>query len=578
MDPELLLIYKAMSDITDQVVELLKECYTGSPEVGTLKITAHKNKLSSFVADPLLWVRLLRQTNTLSSCPPNEIRGAINPICLKKRLELLKAALKKKPDLTKLTSNDRNLEALFAVYLADGSIISAVDTQPSSSDSDECLDDSPTHYGIITELWKTTGGEWCGAVTSVPTKKNDQTILPAKGYRFDPTSPMAADLQLGVYPLHIGDEISFSPDTADPSAVARGSLQVTKYNTMLDDTFVARYLEWLKETPQDECLLTLLSWLAPWTCAVNDEALYSRYYADILTIYGFCTTSPAVVERDRLKNLIALLSESQFTFNIAKVLSDNKDTVEDTVLSIAVTLLCDAIKVKNDNNYLLADPIKELGKVLARMQRVDLMQSLVVSLVDTHCVPTDTAEATPQTWHHLPIIPTNKEFQSIISLFKDKNPKFDLPVVKVKDAYSSTVEYGHTYFSLLRADCYYPLCEKIARLKAGSDQVRDSYYQLMFTELVPASPKPVLFGFRFKGIINAIPQPDDPPSLTHGNLLCISVDGRFVDDLIWATVEDLDSDIRTVQGEQGKLTKEVFQEHCSLVCTFVCQTLHRYLL
>eukprot|EP00731_Ephydatia_muelleri_P030230 Em0021g753a len=538
-------------DIASQVAKLLKECYPDHPEMGQYKITHHKKPLTTLVEDPLLWVRLShkeQQANAIGSYKP-DIKGAIHPNCLKKRMEVLKEALKQTPNIAKLTSDEKRMEELFAGYLGNA-IISAVDTQLSSN---ECPDDSPTLDGVITEFW-ISGGEWSGAVTSIPTTKNGQIIVPAKGYQFDSTSPVVVDSQLVPYPLHIGDEVSFSPAIIDHS-VACCSLRVTKYNTCLKEAFVLQYLGWLlelKHRPLD-CLSTLLSWPAPWVCAINEDVLYSHFYAQILTIYDICTSSSEVtlVERDK-HDLIALFSGSQFTLNIAKVLSDNIDTVEN-ILPIAVRFLCDAVRVKSDNNYLLANPIKSMGQVLARMQKVDLMQCLVVSVVDTHCVPTAPVEATPLTWQHLPTIPTSKEFKEIVSIFERPKPKFALPTVKA--TYSSALEYGHTCFSLLRADCYYPLCEKIARLKARSGKVEDSYYQMNFTELVSSSPKPVLFGFRFKGIISNIPQADDPPCLMHGNLLCISMDGKFEEELVWATVEYL-SEITTVEGEQGKLTKE----------------------
>ena len=482
------------------------------------------------------------------------------------RLELLKVALKKTENIKKLTSDKKQMERLFSDYLGpDGAILPSVDTIPSSSES---CDDPPILEGVITELWKTSGAGWKGAVTNNPIKKNGQIIVPARGHLFDWTSPMQVDSQLGTYPLHIGDEVCFSPATSDQS-IAPGTLQVTRYNSCLKKDFVERYLEWLlqyRDKPL-ECLARLLDWPAPWTSTINEQTLYSHLYTEILTIYNICTTSPEVVavHKDKL-GLVALLSGSQFVLDIAKVHSANIYTVEeDSILSMAVGLLCDAVRMKNDNNHLLANTIIEMGQVLVTKQKVDLMnlmQSLIVSLVDAHCVPTAPVEATPQTWHHLPTIPSNEEFQKIIKVFEDSKPKFHLP--KVKQAYSSALEYGHTYFSLLRADCYYPLCEKIARLKAGNGKVDDSYYQMTFTELIPSSPKPVLYRFRFKGIIKQAPQEDDPPCLTHGNLLCISLDGKFEKDLVWGTVEMLGK--VTCSTTQGKQTKEVSP------CTYALQS------
>ena len=136
-------------------------------------------------------------------------------------------------------------------------------------------------------------------------------------------------------------------------------------------------------------------------------------------------------------------------------------------------------------------------------------------------------------------IPTNEELQKIIEETEESH--CNLPEVKV--TYSSAMEYGNTYFSLLRADCYYPLCEKIARLKVKKD---DSYYELTFMEVITSSRKPVVFGFGFKGKNS----PEDTSCLEQGNLLCLSLGGKFEEDFIWATVERTD-------GMKGKRFKEV---------------------
>lgn len=613
-------------DIGGQVATLLKKCYPNSPDVKGTKITAHKNKLSSFVEDPLLWVKL---SNALGSSPSEYDAGAIHPGATKKRLDLLEDALVKIPNLAELTSGDNyklKIMDLFSGYLG-STILSSVETIVSTIEPDE--DPSPTVSGVVTDLWAVKDG-WNGSVTSNPRKKG-QMRMPEKGYRFDQTSPAVMD-SLGTYPLHIGDEVSFSPLNSDHS-VAPGTLHITKYNTCLKDDFVTKYFEWTlsSENRPLECLTKLLGWPAPWTCVLTKEKLYNSYHLQILQVYQICAGASEVNVVPRIKHqLMNTLCESQFILNINRVLAaplsvqqvdtpemeqgvksaikmkqglddgehaeaengapevehdtlerehasparaghsdsaeeeevdyeEKEDEKEDDPLHIAVSLLCAVIEKRKDGSHMLAEPIKEVGRLLCEKREINLMQTLLNSVVDVHMAPSPSSSTTtPHAWHHTPTIPTNEEFQEIINVFQQtKSPRLDLP--EVKDTYDSVIEYGHTYFSLLRADCYYPLCEKIARLtcKGKTDDIKDSYYKLTFTKLVPSPPRSVLFGFKFEGVFSQFIQPDDVASLTHGNLLCISLDGAFKGDLIWATIERQDDESITRTDAKGRKIKEV---------------------
>ena len=630
-------------DIGSQVAILLKKCYPSSPDVKGTKITAHKNKLSSFVEDPLLWAKLSPgvawQTNALGSSTPEHITGAIHSGATKKRLDLLEDALRKTPNLAELTSGDdykQKIIDLLSGYLG-STVLFAVEYISSTIEPDE--NPSPTVSGVVTDLWAVKDG-WNGYVTSNP-RKRGQVSMPAKGYRFDQTSLAVVDSQLGTYPIHIGDEVSFSPLKSDPYSVAPGTLQVTKYNTCLKDDFVTRYFAWTlsSENRPLECLTKLLEWPAPWICVLTKEKLYNNYYLQILQVYQICAGASEVNVVPRIKHqLMNTLCESQFILNINRVLAaatlsvqqedtlkteqgvqskqdaikmgqgsiegehaeaepgtpevvehgtlererassvgvGNADSVEegeagceeeeDDPLHVAVRLLCAVIEKRKDDSHLLAEPIKEVGRLLCEKREMNLMQALLNSVVDVHMAPS-ASSTTTHAWRHTPTIPTNEEFQGVINVFeatKSKSPHLDLP--EVKATYGSVVEYGHTYFSLLRADCYYPLCEKIARLKGKTDDIKDSYYKMTFTELLPSPPRSVLFGFKFEGIFSQSIQPEDVASLTHGNLLCISLDGTFKGDLIWATIERQDDDSITKTDGKGRKIKEVIIIYTSDVC------------
>ena len=522
-----------MSDVSISVARILKETYGNTPELSTYKITPHKNKLSSFVENPLLWVNL-----SSSDKPPDGTREtAIHPDVLKKRLELLKKGLARKPDLAQLTSNDKEVKSLFNSFIG-YDILSCVDTilpeNLALASSEEGL--SSTLVGVVTELWTINEG-WEGHVTCHPLGGHNLQI--SKGYQFDWRSPCVIDPHLGLYPLHIGDNISFEVIQSKQS-IAPGTLLVTKYNTCLKDDFVTRYFKWISSFENNplECLSKLLEWPVPWDCVLAEEKLYYNFYAEILKVYDSCADAPEINLLPRYKQqLLNTLHDSQFILNINKVLAKAVGTDggeyrakdEAKLLNVAVSLLCAVVKMKKNGCHLLSEPIKEVIKFLGTKKEIGLMQLLSFSVVDTHMVPMASALVTPQTWHHVPTIPTNEEFQKII-----EEPHFNLP--EVKDTYSSAMEYGHTYFSLLRADCYCPLGEKIARLKVKTDEIKDSYYELKFMEVITPSPKPVMFRFRFKGNIPQNSYEEDT-CLAQGNLLCLSLGGKFEGDFIWATVE-----------------------------------------
>ena len=533
-----------MSDVGASVVNILKEIYGNIPELSIYKITPLKNKLSSFVENPFLWVNK----------PPDGTREtAIHPDALQKRLELLEKALARiKPDLAQLTSDDKEVKSLFDSLLG-SDILSCVDTILSSNaeaSSENGL--SPTLIGVVTEF-SPIQGRWEGHVTSLQI---------SKGYQFDWRSPCVIDPQLGHYPLHIGDEISFKVVQSEQS-VAPGTLLVTKYNTCLKDDFVSRYFEWILSFENNplECLTKLLEWSVPWDCVLAEEKLYYKYCVEILRVYNTCANTPEINLLPRNKQqLMNTLGDSQFIMNIDKVLAkavgtddgEDRAEVECKLLNIAVSLLCAVVKMKKNGCHLLSGPVKEVIKLLGTKKEIGLLQLLSFAVVDTYMVPMASALATPQTWHHVPTIPTNEEFQKIIE--ESKSLLLNLP--KVKNIYSSTMEYGHTYFSLLRADCYYPMCEKIARLKVKKDEFKDSYYDLKFMEVKMSSPKPVLFGFRFKVNISLNSQAENTPYLTQGNLLCLSLGGKFEGDILWATVDCL-NDTCTNVDKKGKRFKEV---------------------
>ena len=550
-------------NVSQQVDIILKK-----PSIVGTVVNIHiaKDKFSHIVRDPLLWLRLGtgEKITTANHFESQEVTDrSVHRKALELRLDLLSRSLRDPQKLTsaavreslKSAKDDekktRNMiEVLFCDYLT-SPLLAVVDTPSNGVTAHRTPVD--THLvGVVTEIFDTDKG-WFGNVTSYQP--------PAVGYQFDKTSPMWVDSQLGTYPLHIGDEVSFSPLDSDQSVVP-GTLQVTKYNTCLKDDFVRRYFEWISSSENNplECLTKLLSCPAPFVCALSKEETYSRFCTHILAICKICTLSPDLAIAPKEKHeMLQMLSNSCFIQNVAHHLDQpiNTTNIEQS-LCIAVDLLSALVIAKaHESHALLAKPLRDMTKLLGDKNKVDLLQQLMMSLLDTHYTPTTIPMTTTEVWQSISTIPHNDELKEIVKHFENGN-SLSPHLPKVKATYSSAVEYGHTYFSLLRADCYHPLCEKIAQLKkagGGGNKLSRDYYKMTFTELITVVPRPILFGFRFE-CLHVISQEDDTPYLTKGNLLCLSAGGQFDGSFIWATIEHL-KNVTFVQKDGGGIIKKV---------------------
>ena len=504
-------------------------------------------RLIKLVKDPLLWLQLLAKdvvtcTTHFGDNAKDDV--AVHRKALEQRLDLLSRTLGD-PETTSAFKNATEIDDIRKVVFSNWlntTISSCVYT-------DACRSNTPCsdvfNYslkGVITELRGTQEGRLLeGYVTSYTSEDQPASY----GYRFDSTSPAEVDPQFGAYPLHIGDEVTFSPAPgqymASDQNVVPGTLLVSKYNTHLKDSFITRYFNWIlkndtAESKPLECLTKLVDSSLPiWVCVLDDkEETHSRFFNEVLKVCNICITAPELIIAPKEKHqVLVTFSDSCFVQNVARLLSLEKE--DDLSLLIVVELLCALVRA-NVDKCILAKPLRDMTQLLDTKNRTDLLKPLMLSLLDSQFTPAVSPMTMIQgAWQSISIIPSSDEVQAIVKKFTEsKSPKFDLPEVKL--TYSSAVEYGHTYFSLLRADCYYPLCEKIAGFKAGKG-ISKGCYRLRLTGLISVAPRPVLFGFSFE-CLHHNDEGDDTPYLKKGNLLCISKDGTFGRELIWATIED----------------------------------------
>lgn len=486
-----------MSDLRQQIENLVKKSVITRTWEKISKVTY---KLTSIVEDPLLWQKLL-------PCDKVQLQGdgdksqAVHQKALGLRVALLSRSLNDPENITqadleplKSAIQDEGIpKVLFDRYLEGSMLMSSVDIRVPSQNY------TNVHYsfldtrakGVVTELYD-SGEGWFGSVT-----RYESSPI---GYHFDLTSPAAIDSQLGTYPLHIGDEVSFN--ISRERCVQAGTLQVTKYNSCLKEGFMTQYLKWLLSSEKEplQCLMKLLLWPVPFECALAKKEIYGHFWVKMLTVCHICTSSVELALFPKGKyQVLKIVSNSVFFQNVIHFLEGSEESIDfEQSLDLVVSLLCTVLTAKLDNGQsILAGPLRDATSLLQAGNRANLLQMLMMSLLDIHYSPSMVSIASPQVWKSFSTTPSSHELQEVVKDFENGNPPH-LP--SVKDKYSSAADYGHTYFSLLRADCYYPLCQKIAKLKKKKERERlpSGCYQMTFMGLVPAVFNPMLFGFKFE--------------------------------------------------------------------------------
>ena len=135
-------------------------------------------------------------------------------------------------------------------------------------------------------------------------------------------------------------------------------------------------------------------------------------------------------------------------------------------------------------------------------------------------------------WQNMPLIMTTEEVHSVLI-----TDQMNLQPVKCQGPYASPNDYMETYFRLLRTDCFSSLKKGIKDFLCGNLDPRDMkvYVNVMLCGIEVRKDDLYL-------ALKVTPQQkvkdwDNSRNLMFGNLLCISVGGKF-NNLIWATVAD----------------------------------------
>ena len=199
----------------------------------------------------------------------------------------------------------------------------------------------------------------------------------------------------------------------------------------------------------------------------------------------------------------------------------------------------------------LAPTLQDMTERLLDQNKPLDLAKFVSFLSTSVCFLPRSIEIARQPWQSIPTILTKEECKAGTVANKEYLPK-------VIDRYSSVNEYGRTYFLLLRADCLGSLALAMSRLRdPGSSTRKDSETIVVcdatFHDLsIRGSGQQLVYHFTME--TRPLPRETtsrESPLFKTGNLLCLSVGGRFEDDIIWATINHINGYVHTEDREDG---------------------------
>ena len=216
---------------------------------------------------------------------------------------------------------------------------------------------------------------------------------------------------------------------------------------------------------------------------------------------------------------------------------------------------------------ILAPTLNALVSHLLEQGKLQELATFVSCLCTTPCILPPSIEIEQQPWQNVPTILTAEEWKSGAIANKEYLPK-----VKERGSYSSVDEYGRTYFLLLRADCHGNLASAIAQLREPASsakrgtEVEIPVCDASITGLSKGTGHHLVYRFN----IESRPTPSecfskDTPLFKAGNLLCFSIGGRFEDDIVWATINHIESYVHTRKTSEGDV-KSVRLDEYMYIC------------
>ena len=574
--PELL-VEQEIKPLTFALVDVYLTPVTSSPECPQQPPSPNeKHPTAQSAQDPLLWVRQIHDNSLIEKAALLQalckIRLADHEEVVIRRRKVLGCSEK---DSTRPPNGDQQPARDHR-----NNVLHSVSVQGAEN---EGVDEpwGPTQQGVIVDIYPQEGS-WEGYIVSLPHK--DGTRQP-RIYRFDST--IKAKASDDMVPLHIGDAVTFKVSHKNKVQIANGTLKVVQYFPgVLPEEFTSRFMNRINQCGADavQVLQKILVSPATWKAILNEPRLYPKFLHEILAIYTTCSTGDMTATPDAMQIFMDTFKGCPFIQDLPTLLdqpsSPSQASEHGTNIRTATQLFVDFFKYLPTEGHKIAKEIKSMVDLLSKHAQHDKIQSLACALVECYVIPPPSLKVKELPWKSIPTIPTKQEFEDRVqallqqpaSIIRYDPTSLELPVVKFRGRYESLDEYGRTYYTLLRADCYGNLIEIVAHLKTkGIDGIQDSFYYATFTGLTLGTGRRIVYSFIFETppLARSGSRTDDPQLMKGENLLCISIGGRFKNDLVWATVDSIKDVSSTIVDQEGE---EMIQKQvCQLVSPqFIC--------
>ena len=374
-------------------------------------------------------------------------------------------------------------------------------------------------------------------------------ILNQRIFTIDEKMASFVETHLGLQPLHVGDVVVFQ--------VKESTDTVSR---------IVKVAQYCAEALGEDFALTLFSHYKGKEVELFRNGVAMKAILNAPQVYKnteVCTTLIAAFTSalsdhysstaSLKKKVLDLLKSSSFIHELIEIAPQEA--------SNSVCILQEYLTQFPDDICPLVPTLHAMVTCLLKQDRPHEVAMFLCFLSTSSCILPPLIEIQQQPWKSIPTILTKEEWKA-----GSVANKAYLPVVKDRGSYSSIDEYGRTYFILLRADCHGNLASAIFRLRepASSSMSTRSRAEFeipvcdaSFVGLSRGAGHHLVYHFNMES--RPIPSenlPKDSPLFKPGNLLCFSIGGRFEDDIIWATINHVDSYVHTVDTPEG-LVKSV---------------------
>ena len=532
------------NDLTALVMAVIKSQNCYSEHVGSICSASDidSEATSSYslqLQDPELWVKEIARNSPAKAHKPESLQ-------LNQMLMMNEEVVAKRKEVLKLLSSDKCSQSLskldLSSFLDKGQVCSSMQFNSQGLPLSRVVNPTLVLKGIIIDLYTSPDKLMSyGYLMQLESKETGSPWVHV--YKFETNTPFlsAEDCKR---PVHIGDTVTFRAEKGVSSIVAICS--VWKYSCFtLDTTFGLDYLE-LVRADGFQVIVNILHKPAPWKAILNAPQVYGckRVYKEILDICMSKSSSDEV--KSLSQRFILSFAESLFIRDLPTLLM--KDIPDLCHVQAAARLYIQIFTLS-----VTSIPANTLICLVQLVSQVNIHQvslELAVTVLDYCIQPPASVLQMTKTWKSIPPLLTAQEFKSAITdtslTASDYVPS--LPVVKRRGAYISDEEYGHTYYTLLRADCYGELLKIISGLKSqpSSETSGNIFYDACFTGLTRAkSTYRIAYAFNLQvRNIKSSGLENDDQLLKCGNLLCFSVHGQFEGDIVWAIISEVE------KGEQ----------------------------